>query len=639
MTVQGRLGRAGCWSLCCLIAVGALVAAAACSSSKQPPGGAADGGVPDAPGDTGCACTTPAPPRCLDDRTLETTRAPGACVDDVCMLERTTTPCPFGCADGACQPEVCTPSCPAATCGDDGCGGRCGACDSGTTLPGIEPVELGTGANLAVSADGIHAAMIRSFDPACGLSFPLTGKMAVWTVPTSGAPSHRTIGAHVVRFSMKFTAAGDLVYLERPDPCGNGLSELWIARGDGGEPHRLATGVLTLTVAGDTAVYDSLDGGDVMSVHAVRLSDGRHLELASFDDTNGVVIEPSPDGSAVWAFTFRSTSSLFGELWLLQTDASARLGLYLAGEAMIGVPHWAPDSRHLVFARSGALEVIDRDGSHRSTVVEHPIGIASLTLAFSASGSRLAVLDAPSFSIDVVVRTFDGRPDVRITNVVPPNQGRSVTRLGFSTDGSHVYAATTNGDISRPVNDLMTGVTAVDGDAKVFVPGGATWTENRDGSVIAVGTSRTTQVVTFGGGSNTIPGFPFGGPAFEPVAVAPRLLVPSIIGPDALIALYPTSGAGPGIPLPDPMFTFDLESWQLSGQIPFVLGWAGSLALYPADVFGMASQQVDFDLMGWTPSGGAGRVLASTSRFQLADATSRIFATTDIGRFYVIARP
>ena len=60
----------------------------------------------------------------------------GAASDRPCALDScgqvtaTSAPCAYGCEDGDCLP--CPTDCSASECGDDGCGGSCGGCDSGT---------------------------------------------------------------------------------------------------------------------------------------------------------------------------------------------------------------------------------------------------------------------------------------------------------------------------------------------------------------------------------------------------------------------------------------------------------------------------------------------------------------------------
>lgn len=59
----------------------------------------------------------------------------GVCLDRGCGATReAVADCPHGCEGGACLP--CAPRCAERECGDDGCGGSCGACDGGAACVG-----------------------------------------------------------------------------------------------------------------------------------------------------------------------------------------------------------------------------------------------------------------------------------------------------------------------------------------------------------------------------------------------------------------------------------------------------------------------------------------------------------------------
>lgn len=98
-------------------------------------------------GSDGCggscgACTEVPAAACIDGTKLRTYAAGGTCIDGACRYESTDTTCANGCAAGACLD--CTPACGDHECGNDGCGGSCGAC---TTPPGqrcIDATTLGT---------------------------------------------------------------------------------------------------------------------------------------------------------------------------------------------------------------------------------------------------------------------------------------------------------------------------------------------------------------------------------------------------------------------------------------------------------------------------------------------------------------
>jgi len=85
-------------------------------------------------GDDGCGgscgtCDSPPPDACVNANTLRSYNASGTCsAGFTCDYAYTDTNCPNGCSGAQCQ--GCSPSCAGKACGDDGCGGSCGGCNS-----------------------------------------------------------------------------------------------------------------------------------------------------------------------------------------------------------------------------------------------------------------------------------------------------------------------------------------------------------------------------------------------------------------------------------------------------------------------------------------------------------------------------
>jgi hypothetical protein len=102
--------------------------------------------------------------------------------------------------------------------------------------------------------------------------------------------------------------------------------------------------------------------------------------------------------------------------------------------------------------------------------------------------------------------------------------------------------------------------------------------------------------------------------------------------------LFPTSGAGPGIPLPGFDWTDQLAAWVFGGQVPFVFGWSGPVALYPSAVQGSSSFVVVQDLMAWTPSA-QGRLSSRVIRYRVVDDPARIYLITQDQALMMVPRP
>jgi len=621
-----------------------VIALAVVACSSRAPQRSIDGSVgdpdatvaPDAPLDADCTCSVAPPSRCLDARTLESSRTPGTCSAGACAFETFTSTCPFGCADGACQPAACTPTCGVQVCADDGCGGSCGPCPIDTTYPGVTPVQLGIARDLRVAPDGIHVATLRALDPRCSRSVIDTGRLDVWTVPATGAASHRTIAAHAPLFSVVFTGDGHLVYNDAADPC-DLTSELWVARADGREPVRIAGNVLgEVTVAGSWIYYVGPDPAATPSqpgalLYRARLPDGApHVVTTLPSGSNHVV---SPTGDAVWVSRTLPEANLI----LFRVDGSFE-PLIATPLEPAGTPQWSPDGKRLAYAwfdhrltktslhvvavATGASVVLDEDC--RCTG-----GFAGVT--FSDDGARVAWLAAPpgGFGLDALIHRFSGGADVRLTNI-----SGNVFRLSFSADGSRLYAVV--GDFSTTL--LMSG--RVDASETAVSLGSVStderraWDETGDGAVIAINGGDRTRVVTYGAGTQTITGRNFERPRFEHTPVNPRLLVQQ----DLSLAAFPTSGAGPGVAMPGFDWTDQLSIWISRGEVPFAFGWAGPVVLYPSAVIGSSAFVVVQDLMAWTPAT-TGRLAARVIRYRIADRPARIFGITQDQALFALPRP
>ena len=73
-------------------------------------------------------CSEPPKNYCLDSKKLRVYDTSGKCVNDRCEYGYNDKDCLNGCENGMCK--NCTPDCSNKECGDDGCGGSCGSCNS-----------------------------------------------------------------------------------------------------------------------------------------------------------------------------------------------------------------------------------------------------------------------------------------------------------------------------------------------------------------------------------------------------------------------------------------------------------------------------------------------------------------------------
>jgi WD40-like Beta Propeller Repeat len=645
-------GGRSCW------AVAIALAFAACSSRASQ--AAADGSIepavdaamadaaidaavdgPEVPADADCTCAIAPAPRCADATTLVTSRAPGTCADhSACTFETFASPCTFGCADGACQPAACVPVCPTQACGDDGCGGSCGACPVDTTVPGVTPVQLGIARDAEVAPDGIHVATLRARERSCD-ALEL-GTLDVWTVPVTGAATHRIVGAHAPATLARFTDDGHLVYSEVTDAmCTTGV--LWVASADGSNPVALARDVSPFpTVVGPWIYYSARAPAPAsgFAKYVARLPAGAPHLVATLapDDFD----EVSPTGDALWVMG----SYPAADLVLYRADGGATV-LVDAPLSAGGLPTWSQDGKRLAYTsydrrtNKDSLFVADVAGGPPALLDDDCQCAGFDSVAFSPDGARIAWLHSSARlnELDAQIHRFAGGADVRLTSVVSPVLGGPVIRFTFSADSARLYAAVGDDTFGFRLASGPVDVTTAAVSLGSLLPDGdrfqGSWDETLDGAAIAFsGGDHATHVVTAGVGARAIPGDSFERPRFEHVATAPRLLA---MQSDKL-GVFPTSGAGPGTPLPGFDWTTQLSPWVFAGNIPFAFGWSGPVALYPAALNGSSAFAVIQDLMAWTPTA-QGRLAARVIRYRLADATARIFAITQDQALFAIPRP
>lgn len=600
---------------------------AACGGSSSTPSDASTGG--DAGDAGGCTCTEPPAAVCLDNKTLEGYREPGTCnTDGTCAYEAFSTVCPFTCAAGACQPEACTPSCSSTACVGDGCGGACGPCPSGTTFPGLTATQLGIAEDFKAAPDGIHLAAIRGYDPIptpCSFVYERRGKLDVWTVPASGAATHRAIANGVAMSSL--TYAGDyMVFTANGSAC-DYVAELWVTKTDGSDPRRIATKATSPEVVGGRVFWS-----EGASYYTALLPTGAPVLLGPSKLFSGV----SPTGTAVWVED-SSTSAVT----IYRIDGTST-PVIVAPDESVGLPRWSPDGSKLAFTTNApqipfqTLYVIDADGTDRVMLDNECRCGSGETIAWSHDSARIAWTERPpTFGLDVHVHAFTGGPDVVLTGVVSPTTGGTVERFEFSVDDSRILASAGSDQNGWKV---MTGspitpgamTSLLDSSSVGGFPIQTSWHETPDGTVLAAFGS-VTHVITYGGGTQVISGITSGSQLED--AADPRWLFAIGNG----LGVYSKAGATLDAPLPGYMWTTYLDDWARAKRIPFVFGWAGPTLLYPSDVLG--TSKVAQDLMA-KAGATSGRIGDAVAHYRLTTSPARIYFTAGDGSgLFWVPRP
>ena len=519
--------------------------------------------------------------------------------------------------------HVCTPSCGGAACGDDGCGGSCGACSGndwcggggtpgqcGSSMaippyPGVAPIQVDTGAalGLRVARDEKHV-LVQRTEVTQGTNAFEQGALAVVTVASSGAGSAAELTT-AVRWvngtpQADFSADSAGLFFVDVAPTPN---RLVVAAADGSSAHAVATGIIqSAVIAGQTLVYvlDPSDGSGNREVWAVTVPSGTPVRLVAAGTVNYPVVTPSPSGSSVIVGAESSTA-----YQLIQTASGAAAPVGSAGASVTG---WAfsPDGARFAYwiaQASGVreLHVVKSDGTGDQVLTASNVADP----VFSGDGQRVAFGVAASGSTKlgaVTVHDFGGAADVTVT----ASTSRTWEALAFSPDGQALV-------LTSLENTLAAAPAA---KAGAFVELSASVSQSQPsapplalcavagGDAAVLASSRAVTVGPIAGGGSHALAVPVDDlPFYEPVATSPRLLAftstsTSQSGIPGSVVVFPFDGSGAGAKLPGavlPAFTLSQlwnslpHGWQGpdsgAGQVaePFTWGWLGSEIVYETD--------------------------------------------------------
>lgn len=378
--------------------------------------------------------------------------APGACVDGACLYESTETVCASGCGDGRCV--ACVPACEGKTCGDDGCGGRCGPAVCATppaarcqgevllSFASIGSCEAGACAYVdteTACAHGCANAACRSCAPDCtNRECGDDGCGGTCGSGTCAAPPASECASATMRRSYSNAGTcfeGSCTYavsdLACPAPtngtarcllgscdfsCGAGFTSSggscvvsglqpgapWPMRG--GDPtHQGRSAVVGAQTA--TVKWAYTTGGDI-SVHAAPsiAADGTVYVVSQDQRLNAV----NPDGSRRWVMgtQIKGTPAIAADgtlyvgsqagLKAMNADGSAKW-TFATGDAVLSGPVIGPDGTVYVGSDDFKLYAVNPDGTRKwafvaaNFIASSPALGADATVYFGSNTSLYAV--------------------------------------------------------------------------------------------------------------------------------------------------------------------------------------------------------------------------------------------------------
>jgi TolB protein len=207
-------------------------------------------------------------------------------------------------------------------------------------------------------------------------------------------------------------------------------------------------------------VYQQNRSDTFASIYVLTVHGSRRL---LHDTSSSYVPAWSPDGRRI-AFA----SERYGGDWIFVVDADGRhlRELTFGGhtptqdEGDDGEPTWSPDGKHIAFADSQHINVMDADGRHRHVVIDGP-GQEQYDPRWSPDGRRIAyaVVDPDTQERGIWVAASDGSARHELTSPYPLYDGSPAwapdgRRIAFTRSDanghSQVWVMNADGSGARP---------------------------------------------------------------------------------------------------------------------------------------------------------------------------------------------
>lgn len=205
----------------------------------------------------------------------------------------------------------------------------------------------------------------------------------------------------------------------------DGNGEIYTMNADGTNQTRL-----TNNSASESGPSWSPDGTKIVFVSD---RDGQsEIYVMNVDGTNPVNLTNNPDnhdGEAEWSpdgtkIVFISWRSGTADIWVMNSDGSNPLQL-TSGE-WAGTPHWSPDGNKIAYAATGAIRLMNADGTNKTILLNVGCCISPNPGSWSPDGTKI-VLSTDRFdgNYEIYVINSDSTNLIRLTNNAADDQSPS----------------------------------------------------------------------------------------------------------------------------------------------------------------------------------------------------------------------
>jgi Tol biopolymer transport system component len=213
---------------------------------------------------------------------------------------------------------------------------------------------------------------------------------------------------------------------------GEGHTNIWVMNADGTSARNLTVGPATTgppaacpTVLGtgvaptwspDGSRIAYASGGEIMVMNADATGSGKRSLTCT---AASVAAESAPAWAANGQIAYVRNSP--SDIWAMNADGSGQHPVTATSSVGELAPDWSPDSRRIVYTRSGQVWTMNADGSGQAAIVSGP-GKAGTQPAFAPDGTRI-VFDSSAFTApngpDIFAMNPDGTAVTRIFGYVP----------------------------------------------------------------------------------------------------------------------------------------------------------------------------------------------------------------------------